>query len=156
MTIARSVATALQILIVLTGIAVAAFLLWEPWVEGVNANATTLYEIYFDDPFLAYAYTSSLLLFAALYQAFMVLGYAKENRLFSRASVRALQLIQYFTTTLAALVVAAVLYIIVVISRVEEDIAGGVAMGLFTICILGSMAIAALVLKRFIEKRSYA
>lgn len=152
----RTIATVLQIGVVLLGVAIATFLLWMPRVEGVNAHATSLYDIYFDDPFLAYVYASSLLLFAALYQAFKILGYAKEGRLFSRATVRALRFIQYSMLALVALVAGALLYIIFIISRVEEDIAGGVAMGLFSIFIIGSMSIASLVLKRFVEKRSYA
>ena len=48
----------LQVVIVLIGIGVLALMLWEPQIEGRNAHAT-LFEIYFQDPFLAYAYIAS-------------------------------------------------------------------------------------------------
>src|SRR4029079_14915748 len=55
----RSSALFLQAAIVPIGIAVGAFLLWEPRLEGRNAHATT-FEIYFKDPFLAYVYLGSI------------------------------------------------------------------------------------------------
>ena len=63
----------LQVVIVLIGIGALALMLWEPHIEGRNAHAT-LFEIYFKDPFLAYAYIASIPFFVALYQAFKVLG----------------------------------------------------------------------------------
>jgi hypothetical protein len=57
----------LQAVIVLIGIGALALMLWEPHIEGRNAHAT-LFEIYFNDPFLAYAYLASIPFFVALYQ----------------------------------------------------------------------------------------
>src|SRR5215470_16450413 len=71
----RSSTIFLQIVVVLFGIAVLAFLLWEPHVEGRNKHAT-VFEIYFKDWFLAYVYIASIPFFMALVQAFKVLGYA--------------------------------------------------------------------------------
>ena len=51
----RSSTIFLQVVIVLIGIGALALMLWEPHIEGRNAHAT-LFEIYFKDPFLAYAY----------------------------------------------------------------------------------------------------
>ena len=51
----RGSTTFLQAVILLLGVGVFAFLLWEPNLEGRNVNAT-LFEIYFKDPFLAYIY----------------------------------------------------------------------------------------------------
>jgi len=65
----RSSTAFLQSVIVLIGIGALALLLWEPHIEGRNAHATP-FEIYFKDPFLAYAYVASIPFFAALYQAF--------------------------------------------------------------------------------------
>ena len=79
----------LQVAIVLVGIGVLAFLLWEPHVEGRNVNAT-LFEIYFKDPFLAYAYIGSIPFFVALYQAFKLLGYIRRNEIFSQRFMRAI------------------------------------------------------------------
>src|ERR1700704_7038900 len=85
----RSPTVFLQVVIVLLGIGALALLLWEPHVEGRNAHAT-LFEIYFKDPFLAYAYLASIPFFLALYQAFKVLGYAGQNKVFSLSAVKAL------------------------------------------------------------------
>ncbi len=59
----------LQVVIVLIGIAALVFMLWEPHIEGRNAHAT-LFQIYFNDPFLVYVYIASISFFVALYQAF--------------------------------------------------------------------------------------
>ena len=97
----------LQIVVVLIGIGTFALLLWEPHLEGVNANATTLSEIYFDDPFLAYVYLGSIPFFVGLYQVFKVLGYAGQNKIFSQAAVNALRSIKYCALITAGAVVAA-------------------------------------------------
>lgn len=97
----------LQIVVVLIGIGTLALLLWEPHVEGVNANATTLSEIYFDDPFLAYVYLGSIPFFVGLYQGFKVLGYAGQNKIFSQAAVNALRSIKYCALITAGAIVAA-------------------------------------------------
>src|ERR671921_228513 len=90
----RSSTAFLQIVIVLIGIGALALMLWEPHIEGRNAHATP-FEIYFKDPFLAYAYIASVPFFVALYQAFKVLGYAGQNQVFSQAAVNALRTIKY-------------------------------------------------------------
>ena len=84
----------LRIAIVLIGIGALAVMLWEPHIEGRNAHAT-IFEIYFKDPFLAYAYVASIPFFAALYQAFKLLGFKGRDEVFSRRSVRALRAIKY-------------------------------------------------------------
>ena len=73
----------LQVVIVLIGIGSLALLLWEPHIEGRNAHAT-LFQIYFNDPFLAYAYIASIAFFVALYQAFKLLGYVGSDEVFSQ------------------------------------------------------------------------
>jgi hypothetical protein len=94
---------------VLIGIGALAFMLWEPHVEGRNAHAT-LFEIYFKDPFLAYAYTASIPFFVALYQAFKVLGYAGENKVFSPAAVKALRTIKYCAIAIIGFVAVSVIF----------------------------------------------
>ena len=69
------------LVVVLIGLGALALLLWEPHLEGRNAHAT-LFEIYFNDPFLAYAYGASIPFFVSLYQAFKLLGYAGQNQVF--------------------------------------------------------------------------
>ena len=85
----------LQIVVVALGVAVLAFLLWMPTVEGRNVNATLL-EIYFNDPFLAYVYVGSIAFFVGLYKVFKILGYAGQNQLTSPEVVKALRTVKHF------------------------------------------------------------
>ena len=121
----------LQIVVVALGIGTFSFLLWEPRVEGVNAHATTLSQIYFDDPFLLYAYSASIFFFLAVYQTFVLLGYIRRNEMFTQHAVKALRIVKYCSMAIVALTAAPVAYLLVV--RPGDDIAGGVAMGLFII-----------------------
>jgi len=107
----RSSITFLQIVIVLIGIGALAFLLWEPQVEGRNAHAT-LFQIYFKDPFLAYAYIGAIPFFVALYQAFKVLGYVRQNRVFSQPAVKALRTIKYCAIAIIGFVAVGELFIL--------------------------------------------
>src|SRR3989338_3102530 len=93
----------LRVVIVLVGIVVLVLMLWEPHIEGRNVNAT-LFAIYFKDPFLAYAYIASIPFFMALYQAFKVLGYAGQNKVFSQAAVKALRTIKCCAITIIGFV----------------------------------------------------
>ena len=106
----RSSTIFLQIVSVLIGIGALAFLLWEPHLEGRNAHATP-FEIYFKDPFLAYAYVASIPFFTALYQAFKVLGYAGQNKVFSPAAVKALRTIKYCAIALIGFVAVGEIFI---------------------------------------------
>lgn len=146
--IKRSSAIFLQVVVVLVGIGALAFMLWEPHIEGRNINAT-LFEIYFNDPFLAYAYTASIAFFVALYQAFKLLGYAGRNEIFSQPSVKALRIIKYCATILVAFVVGAEAYLFII--RPGDDIAGGVFMGLLMIVVFGVITIVAGKLEKFLQ-----
>jgi len=105
----RSSTLFLQVVVVLISISALAIMLWEPHIEGRNAHAT-LFEIYFKDPFLAYAYISSIPFFAALYQAFKVLGYVRQNKTFSQATVKALGTIKYCAIALIGFVAVSVIF----------------------------------------------
>ena len=107
----RSSAAFLQTVIVLIGIGALALMLWEPHLEGRNAHATP-FEIYFKDPFLAYAYVASVPFFVALYQAFRVLGYAGQNKVFSQPAVKALRTIKYCALTIIGFVAVSVTFMI--------------------------------------------
>jgi Protein of unknown function (DUF2975) len=139
----------LQIVIVLLGIGVLAALLWEPQVEGRNVNATQ-FEIYFQDPFLAYIYLAFLPFFVGLYQVFRMLGYARRDEIFSERAVRALRIIKYCAITTAIFIIGAEAYIFIFV-RGTDDIAGGVAMGLFIIFISAVTATAAAVFERILQ-----
>lgn len=134
----------------LIGIVVLTLMLWEPHLEGRNVHAT-LFEIYFKDPFLAYAYIASTPFFAALYQAFTLIGYIGQNKTFSPDSVRALRTIKYCGIALVALIAAPVAYLLIV--RPGDDIAGGVAIGLFLIFVSALSAAAAAVFERRLQRK---
>ncbi len=128
----------LQIVITLIGIGALVALLVEPHMEGVNANATKLRQIYFDDPFLILVYVGSIPFFIALYQAIKVLGYAGRNKAFSEPAVRALQTIKYCALTIIGFVV--VEEIVIMLNHGNDDAAGGIMMGVFII--FGSIVVA--------------
>ena len=99
----------LQVVIAALGIGALAFMLWEPHIEGRNVHST-LFEIYFKDPFLAYAYIASIPFFMALYQAFKVLGYVRLNKTFSPATVKALRTIKYCAIAIIGFVAVSVIF----------------------------------------------
>ena len=139
----------LQVVIVLTGIGALALMLWEPHLEGRNVNAT-LFEIYFKDPFLAYAYIASIPFFVALYQAFKLLGYAGKNKVFSQATVKALRTIKYCALVTAGSIVAADAYLFIA-NRGKDDIAGAVSMGIVATFASIVIAAAAAVFERILQ-----
>ena len=144
----RSSTIVLQVVVCLIGIGALAFLLWEPQIEGRNAHAT-LFQIYFNDPFLVWAYTASIAFFVGLYQAFKLLGYIGRNDVFSVRGVKALRTIQYCAKVIVGFVVAAEAYLFIV--RPSDDIAGGVFMGLLIIFASGVIATAAAVFEKTLQ-----
>ena len=138
----------LQVVIVLIGIGALAFLLWEPHIEGRNVHAT-LFQIYFNDSFLVYAYIASISFFVALYQAFKLLGYIGQNKVFSLNSVRALRTIKYCAIAIVGFIVPAEAYLF--IARPGDDIAGGVFMGVLISFISIVVATAAAVFERLLQ-----
>ena len=139
----------LQIVIVLIGLGVLALMLWEPHLEGRNAHATT-FEIYFKDPFLAYAYLASIAFFVALFQAFTLLGYIRRNEVFSPQSVKALRTIKYCAMTLVAMIAGALGYLFIYM-RNKDDIAGGVAIGVVLTFVSVVIGTAAAVFERLLQ-----
>jgi DUF2975 family protein len=143
----RSSSIFLQVVVVLIGIGAAALLVWEPHVEGRNAHAT-LVQIYFHDPFLAYAYIASIAFFAALYQAFRVLGYVRQDKVFSREAVRALRTIKVCAIAIIGFVAGAEMFILLSNS---DDRAGGVFMGVLITIGAVVIATAAAMFERMLE-----
>ena len=143
----RSSTIFLQVVIVLIGIGALALMLWEPHIEGRNVHAT-LFEMYFKDPFLACVYIGSIPFFVALYQAFKVLGYAGQNKIFSQAAVNALRTIKYCAIAIIGFVAVEELFIMLGNS---DDRAGGVFMGI--LITFGSivMATAAAMFERILQ-----
>ena len=138
----------LQVVIVLIVIAALTFLLWEPHIEGRNAHST-LFEIYFSDPFLAYTYIASIPFFVALYQAFTVLGFVRQNKIFSETSVKALQTIKYCAISIIGFVVIGE---IIIMFNNSDDRAGGVFMGVLITFGAILMATSATMFERILQK----
>jgi hypothetical protein len=136
----------LQGAIMLAGAVTLFLLLWEPHLEGRNANAT-VFEVYFHDPFLAYAYIAAIPVFVAFYQAFQALGDIRQKGAFSPATVKALRTIKYCAMAVVGFVVGGEAWIIITQSG-KDDIAGGVAMGLFFILLFAGIAMAAALFER--------
>ena len=138
----------LQVVVVLLGIGALAVMLWEPHLEGRNARATN-FDIYFKDPFLAWAYSASLAFFMALYQAFKLLGYAGQNKIFSPEAVKALRTIKYCAMIIVGFIAPAEVYLFIV--RPGDDIAGGVFIGVLISLISITVAVVAAIFARRLQ-----
>ena len=143
----RSLTIFLQTVIVLIGVGALAVMLWEPHIEGRNVHATA-FEIYFKDPFLAYAYVASIAFFAALYHGFRLLAYIGRNEVFSQPSVKALRTIKLCGVMIIGFVAGGLFWIML---NDSDDRAGGVFMA--TIIAFGSLIVtaAAAVFERLLQ-----
>jgi hypothetical protein len=134
--------------VVLIGIGAVALLLAEPHFEGRNAHAT-LFEIYFNDPFLAYAYLAFIPFFVGLCHAYKVLRYAGQSEELSPSAVRSVRTIKYCATTLIGFVAGAEVFIM---SSDSDDRAGGVFIGVLIAFASLVVATAMAVLERALRK----
>jgi hypothetical protein len=140
--IKRSSTLFLQAVIVLIGIITLALLLFEPHLEGRNAHAS-LFQIYLNDPFLAYMYIGSLPFFVALLQAFKLLGLIRQNKVFSQAAVNTLKIIKYCAFITAGAIVAAGAYLKVSALSSNDDPVGVIMLGIiaaFASIVIGTAA----------------
>lgn len=140
----------LQAAVVLLGAGVLALMLWVPPHEGRNA-AATLFATYFQDPFLAYAYIGAVPFFAALFQAFKVLGYVRRDEVFSPPTLKALRFIRYCALATAGIVAGAVIYIRITAGG-RDDPAGFVVPGSFAVFVSLAAAAAASVIETILKK----
>src|SRR3989304_9043742 len=118
----------LQIVVVLSGMVALAVMIRFPLTEGRAVNLD-LFSIY-SDPFIVYGYLASIPFFVALYQAFKLLGYIGQNKVFSLNSVKALRTIKYCAIALSILIVMAAIYIRLSFSDksiTDDDPAGFIA-----------------------------
>lgn len=146
----KNIATLLgQIAVIVTSICACAFMLIEPLYEGRNVNAT-LFEVYFKDPFLAYVYVSSIFFFVGAYKVYKIMRYIREDKTFSTEMVQALRSIQRCALALVVLIFVPLMYLVIV--RPEDDIAGGVAIGLFLLFMSALVAGAARRFERHLGK----
>lgn len=138
----------LQAVVVLIGTAALAILIWFPLTEG-RATNLDLFSIYVD-PFILYGYAASIAFFVALYQAFRLLGYIGQNRVFSPNAVTALKRIKYCALILSAAIVMAAMYIRIFHSK-EDDPAGFLAMCALTTFVSIVVATVAAIFEKLLQ-----
>jgi len=111
-----------------------------------------LFHIY-ADPFLIYGYIASIAFFVALYQAFTLLGFIGQNKVFSLQSVKALRAIKYCAIVLSIFIVMAAVYIRISFAEGDtgDDPAGFIAMCIVTTFISIVIATAAAVFERLLQ-----
>ncbi|MDB5019549.1 MAG: hypothetical protein JWQ28_676 [Pedobacter sp.] len=138
----------LQTVIVLFGIVVLAILIRAPLTEGRAANLD-LFSIY-ADPFILYGYAASIAFFVALYKAFKLLGYIRQNNVFSSNSVGALKSIKYCAIALSILIVAAGIYIILFHDK-DDDPAGFISLCVLTTFVSIIVATTAAIFEKILQ-----
>lgn len=138
----------LQIVIVLVGIVALAVMIRFPLTEGRAVNLD-LFSIY-ADPFIIYGYIASIPFFIALYQAFNLLRYIGQDKVFSLSSVKALRTIKYCAIIVSVSIVLAGLYIRVFHAN-GDDPAGFLAMCIVTTFVSIVVATAAAVFEKTLQ-----
>ena len=138
----------LQAVLVLIGIGAILIMIRIPLTEG-RAENLDLFSVY-ADPFILYGYASSIAFFVALYKTFKLLGYVKQNRLFSLSSIKTLRSIRYCAVTLSILIVIAGLYVKIFHDK-EDDPAGFLGMCIITTFISIVVATAVAVLEKILQ-----
>lgn len=138
----------LQFVLLLIGIVALFILIRFPLTEG-RAKNLDLFSIY-SDPFILYGYASSIAFFVALYKAVRLLGYIRQNRLFSQNSVKTLRSIKICAVILSILTAMAGLYIKVFHNK-GDDPAGFLAMSIVLTFIFIAFATAVAVLEKILQ-----
>ena len=140
----------LQVVVVLIGIVALAIMIRFPLTEG-RATNLDLFSIY-ADPFIIYGYLVSIAFFIALYQAFKLLGYIRQNKVFSLESVKSLRNIKHCAIVLSCLIVIAAIYIRVSFNgNADDDPAGFIAVSIVATFISIVVATAAAVFERTLQ-----
>lgn len=106
-----------KVLIVLISLIVLLMLLYLPMNEG-RAKNLDLFQIY-ADPFILFCYLTSIAFFAAMYQAFKLLGYYHQNEWRTGKTIQSLRNLRFISIAGIVLIVAAGTYI--KFNHAEED-----------------------------------
>ena len=145
----RSISTLfLQAVIVLIGMVALVILIRFPLSEGRAANLD-LFHIYVD-PLILFGYATSIAFFIGLYQAFKLLGYIGQNKIFSPNSVKTIKRIKYCAIVLSMCIVIAGLYIIVTHDK-EDDAAGFISLCIMTTFVSIVVATAAAIFEKLLQ-----
>lgn len=145
----RILAAGLQALVVVVALAALAFMLWEPHLEGRNVGAS-LFAIYFNDPFLAFAYVASISFFTVLYQAFRFLGFAARDHASTPMAINALRTLRLGAV---AMIGFAIVGEVIIFLNESDDRAGGVFMGLLIISFALVAAVTATLIAHALQRR---
>jgi hypothetical protein len=138
----------LQAVLILIGLVTLALLIYLPLTEG-RATNLDLIDIY-SDKFILYGYITSIPFFAALYNAFKLLRYIGQNKVFSTISVKTLRNIKYCAIVLSSLVVVAGLIIRFTHDK-EDDPAGFLAICIVTTFASVVVATAAAIFEKLLQ-----
>jgi len=138
----------LKFVLLLIAIAALAAMIRFPLTEGRAANLD-LFSIYFDF-FILYGYVASIAFFVALYQAFKLLGYIGQNKVFSLSSVKALRTIKYCAIAIAGFIVVGEVLLLINHDG-KDDMAGAVSMGIIMTIVSIVVATAAAVFEKTLQ-----
>lgn len=137
----------LKFVICLIAIGALVWLIWFPQLEGRAANLD-LISIY-TDPLIIYTFIGSVPFFIGLYQAFKLLTYIDNNKVFSQSSVNAMGKIKYCAVAFSGFIVLGILYIGLFVRG--EDPAGVTGLGVLTIFASIVIATAAAVFQSLLQ-----
>ena len=115
--------------------------------EGRAVNLD-LFSIY-TDPFIIYGYVVSIAFFVALWEAYKLLGYIGQNKVFSLSSVKALRTIKYCAIIISVMYVAGMPFLVSVADK--DDAPGAVGFGLIFILVSIVVATFAAVLQKLVQ-----
>ena len=137
----------LKVVILLIAIGVLAGMIRFPQTEGraINLDLISIYT----DPLIIYGYIASIPFFAALYQAFKLLGSVDTNQVFSQVAVNALRNIKYYAIIISGLIVLGILYIRLFVKG--DDPSGPTALGIVTTFASLVIATAAAIFERLLQ-----
>ncbi|NUQ82140.1 MAG: DUF2975 domain-containing protein [Bacteroidetes bacterium] len=133
----------LQVIVLIICAGTLVFLLWEPHLEGRHVHST-VFKIYFTDPFLAFVYIGSIPFFVGGYQILRQLNQARTGSVFTKEALRTIRIIQVCGVLLLCFVVTGEG---IILMNTTDDRAGGVAMGLFSALFAATLLAGATVLK---------
>lgn len=139
----------LQVVLVLIGLSAVTILIEFPLVEGraVDLDLVSIYT----DPFILYAYATSVAFFVALYKAFRLLGFIRTNKVFSAPAVKALRSIKFCAITISAAIALSGIYMMLFHDK-ADDAAGFVALSIITTFASIVIATAAAVFQQLLQK----
>ncbi len=139
--------------IILIGIGSIALMLWEPHLEGRNVHSS-VWQIYFEDPFLAFVYIASIPYFFALFHLYKLIGNLRQGAFISGTSLTSIRTIRYCTLSLVGSDIIALISLFVF--QQEDDITGGVAIGLFLLLFFTGVSIFSTSMERRVRDRILA